>query len=150
MSFDPMAAAVDWLDAYRSGDLETILGLYSDIATIECGCGGATTINGREALRVYWERRLRDYPAADLDDLQPAREGAAVTYAAAPASALTSNLMLRGRSSSRSADHQANASASLTLAAQRAFDTRAEHRRTSRRQSFYLPFPQRPSQTGQP
>ena len=80
MSFDPMAAVVDWLDAYRSGDLESILGLYSDIATVECGCGGATTINGREALRAYWEQRLRDYPAADLDDLQPARDGVAVTY----------------------------------------------------------------------
>jgi hypothetical protein len=107
MSFDPMAAVVDWLDAYRSGDLESILGLYSDIATIDCGCGGATTINGRDALRAYWEQRLRDSPAADLDDLQPARDGVAVTYsAAAPASALTLNLMLPGRSPSRSAAHQ--------------------------------------------
>jgi ketosteroid isomerase-like protein len=80
MSFDPMAAVVDWLDAYRSGDLETVLGLYADTATIECGCGGTTTINGREALRAYWEQRLRDHPAADLDDLQPARDAIAVTY----------------------------------------------------------------------
>jgi hypothetical protein len=80
MSFDPMAAVVDWLDAYRSGDLESILGLYADAATIECGCGGATTINGREALRAYWEQRLRDSPAADLDNLEPARDGVAVTY----------------------------------------------------------------------
>ena len=79
MSFDPMATVVDWLDAYRSGDLESILGLYSDIATIEYGCG-ATTINGREALRAYWEQRLRDYPAADLDDLQSAQDAVAVTY----------------------------------------------------------------------
>jgi ketosteroid isomerase-like protein len=80
MSFDPMAAVVDWLDAYRSGDLESILGLYSDIATIDCGCGGAATINGREALRAYWEQRLKDSAAASLDDLQPARDGVAVTY----------------------------------------------------------------------
>ncbi|MGM5026283.1 nuclear transport factor 2 family protein [Tardiphaga sp. 862_B3_N4_1] len=80
MSFDPMAAVVDWLDAYRSGDLESILGLYSDIATIECGCGGAATINGREALRAYWEQRLRDAPAVELENLQPARDGIAITY----------------------------------------------------------------------
>jgi hypothetical protein len=107
MSFDPMAAVVDWLDAYRSGDLESILGLYSDIATIDCGCGGATTINGRDALRAYWEQRLRDSPAADLDDLQPARDGVAITYSAtAPTSALTLNLMLPGRSPSRNAAHR--------------------------------------------
>jgi ketosteroid isomerase-like protein len=75
-----MAAVIDWLDAYRSGDLEGILGLYADSATIECGCAGATTINGREALRAYWEQRLRDSPAEDLDDLEPARDGVAVTY----------------------------------------------------------------------
>jgi ketosteroid isomerase-like protein len=34
MSFDPMAAAIDWLDAYRSSDLETILKMYSDDAVI--------------------------------------------------------------------------------------------------------------------
>lgn len=80
MSFDPMAAVVDWLDAYRSGDLETVLGLYSDIATIECACDGATTIDGHEALRAYWEQRLRSSTAANLNDLQPARDGAVVTY----------------------------------------------------------------------
>jgi hypothetical protein len=82
MSFDPMATVVDWLDAYRSSDLESILGLYSDDATIECRCGGegGTTISGRHALRAYWEQRLRDHPASELDNLQPARDGAAITY----------------------------------------------------------------------
>jgi ketosteroid isomerase-like protein len=80
MSFDPMAAVVDWLDAYRSGDLESILDFYADDATIQCGSGGGTTITGSGALRAYWEQRLQDHPASELDDLQPAREGAAVTY----------------------------------------------------------------------
>ncbi|WP_441277776.1 nuclear transport factor 2 family protein [Tardiphaga sp. 172_B4_N1_3] len=75
-----MAAVVDWLDAYRSGDLESIVGLYADSATIECGCSGATTINGREALGAYWEQRLMDSPAAELENLQPAREGHSHTY----------------------------------------------------------------------
>jgi hypothetical protein len=80
MSFDPMAAVVDWLDAYRSSDLETILDLYAADATLQCGCGGGTTITGQIAMKAYWVQRLRDYPASELDDLQPAREGATVTY----------------------------------------------------------------------
>ncbi len=80
MSFDPMAAVVDWLDAYRSGDLETILGFYADDATIECDCSGGTTISGHEALRAFWEQRLKDHPATELDNLQPARDGVAISY----------------------------------------------------------------------
>jgi hypothetical protein len=52
MSFDPMAAAVDWLDAYRDGDIETILAMYADDAVVHCGCGGMKTISGRQGL---WE-----------------------------------------------------------------------------------------------
>ena len=80
MSFDPMAAVVDWLDAYRSSDLESIIAFYADDATIQCGCGGGTTINGLNALRAYWKQRLLDYPASELDDLQPALGGVAITY----------------------------------------------------------------------
>jgi|SRR3954469_13992243 ketosteroid isomerase-like protein len=80
MSLDPMAAVLDWLDAYRSGDLETLMGLYVDDATIECGCGSTTVLTGREALRSYWIQRLRHYQASELDDLEPLRDGAAITY----------------------------------------------------------------------
>ncbi len=40
--------------------------MYADDATIHCGCGGAKTLIGREALRVYWVDRLRRYPAFEL------------------------------------------------------------------------------------
>jgi ketosteroid isomerase-like protein len=80
MSFDPMAAVVDWLDAYRSGDLESILGLYSDMRDHRLRLRRCDDNNGRDALRAYWEQRLKDSPAADLDDLQPARDGVAITY----------------------------------------------------------------------
>ena len=40
MTFDPMAAAVDWLDAYRDGDIGAILNMYADDAVTECGCEG--------------------------------------------------------------------------------------------------------------
>lgn len=80
MSLDPMAAAIDWLEAYRAADLEAILRMYSENATVECGCSGMKTVTGSEAIRAYWVQRFRDYPAADLEDLQPSREGTRISY----------------------------------------------------------------------
>jgi ketosteroid isomerase-like protein len=47
-SFDPMAAAIDWLDAYRASDL-SIADLYSESAALEC-CNGQATVVGRAAI----------------------------------------------------------------------------------------------------
>lgn len=80
MSFDPMAVAVDWLDAYRAGDLETIMELHADDAVVHCGCSGAQTITGREALRAYWIDRLQNFPAGTLDDLNPSDNGTIISY----------------------------------------------------------------------
>ena len=81
MKFDAMAAAVDWLDAYRFGDIEAILRMYRDDAVTECGCDGVTIV-GKDGLRAYWERRLREYPASQLDDLKPSEDGATISYLA--------------------------------------------------------------------
>src|SRR3954453_6361407 len=80
MSFDAMAAAIDWLDAYRAGDLETILGMYTEDAVIVCGCGGTKTVAGRESRRAYWVDRLIKYPASRLDNLQQSGDGALISY----------------------------------------------------------------------
>jgi ketosteroid isomerase-like protein len=80
MKFDAMATAVDWLDAYRAGDIEAILKLFAEDASIECHCGGVKTMSGRKALQAYWEQRIREFPATELDDLQPALNGAAIAY----------------------------------------------------------------------
>jgi ketosteroid isomerase-like protein len=80
MSFDPMAVAIDWLDAYRAGDIEAILDLYAQDVVVRCGCCGIQTITGREALRAYWVDRLRKYPASTLDDLNPSDEGTVISY----------------------------------------------------------------------
>lgn len=80
VSFDPMAVAVDWLDAYRAGDIETILELHADDAVVHCGCSGVQTITGREALRAYWIEHLRKYPATTLDDLNPSDRGTVISY----------------------------------------------------------------------
>lgn len=81
MAFDPMAAAIDWLDAYRAGDIEAILNMYGDGAVTECRCDGVV-ITGAEGLRAYWERRLQQYPASELDDLRPSPNGAEINYVA--------------------------------------------------------------------
>lgn len=80
MSFDPMAAAVDWLDAYRAGELEALLKMYADDAVVHCGCGGMKTISGETGLRAYWIDRLRNYPASALDNLQPSADGTVISY----------------------------------------------------------------------
>ncbi|SED15030.1 YybH family protein [Bradyrhizobium erythrophlei] len=80
MSFDPMAAAVDWLDAYRAGELEEILGMYADDAVIYCDCGGHKTLTGREAIRAYWIDSLKRYPAFALDNLKPKCNEIMISY----------------------------------------------------------------------
>lgn len=83
MSFDPMAAAIDWLDAYRAGDIEAILEMYAEDAVVHCGCcgGGVKIITSREALRTYWIDRLREHPASKLDDLNPSHDdGTIISY----------------------------------------------------------------------
>ena len=77
---DHLANAIDWLDAYRLGDIEAILSMYADDAVIECGCNGAQTISGAKSLRAYWVKRLAEHPATELDDLRPSADGATVTY----------------------------------------------------------------------
>lgn len=54
MSFDPMSAAVDWLDAYRAGDMEIILAMYAEDAVVHCGCGGIKIITSNDSLRAFW------------------------------------------------------------------------------------------------
>lgn len=82
MSFDPMAAAVDWLDAYRASDIEALLAMYADDALIHCGCGGFKTSSDEDSRRAYWLDRLARYPASGLDNLQPSGETVVISYIA--------------------------------------------------------------------
>ena len=78
-SFDPMAAAIDWLDAYRAADL-SIVDLYSPTAVLECGCDAYTLISGKAALREYWRRRFSEKPAGALEHLKLSDEAIVVSY----------------------------------------------------------------------
>ena len=79
MKFDAMAAAVDWLDAYRAGDIETILKMYRDDAVTKCVCDGVTIVE-KDGLRSYWAERLRDHPADHLDDIALSDDVAVLSY----------------------------------------------------------------------
>ena len=68
-SADLMAMAIDWLDAYRAGDL-FIVDCYADDASLRCDCGGRTELLGTDAITSYWHQRLVEKPAGELLDLQ--------------------------------------------------------------------------------
>ncbi|BBO03336.1 hypothetical protein ABH991_002910 [Bradyrhizobium ottawaense] len=79
MSFDPMATAVDWLDAYRAGDIQAILEMYAEDAVVHCGCDELTN-TGREGPPSLLGCCLRKHPAAELDDLQPSHGATVISY----------------------------------------------------------------------
>ena len=76
---DPMAVAVDWLDAYRAGRINQIVSMHSPNAVIECACGGRKIIHGFEGITAYWRHRLLQTPALGLEDMR--MDGAAVAVA---------------------------------------------------------------------
>jgi hypothetical protein len=68
-SVDLMGIAIDWLDAYRAGDL-FIVDCYARNASLQCDCQGGKEMRGTEAIGVYWHQRLVEKPAGELIDLQ--------------------------------------------------------------------------------
>lgn len=79
-SFDPMAVAIDWLEAYRAEDLEGLLHLHDEGASLECGCGGEQVIVGREAIRAYWKVRFSEKPSAEFEEFAPVHRGVHFSY----------------------------------------------------------------------
>jgi hypothetical protein len=79
--FDPLAVAVDWLDACRQRDVDGLLGLYDERTTLECDCEGVV-LTGRQSLSAYWtpklESKLAD--AFTLDSMTPTADGVQVDY----------------------------------------------------------------------
>jgi len=72
-----MAAAIDWLDAYRAASL-SIVDMYAEDASLECACDGRKVLVGRRAVTEYWKQRFVEAPAHELEDLQG--DGIAVTF----------------------------------------------------------------------
>lgn len=76
-----MAAAIDWLDAYRAGSL-SIMDFYASNAVLECSCDGMKVACGHADISEYWLQRFADKPAGQLIELQPTVEGIAISYLA--------------------------------------------------------------------
>lgn len=68
-SIDLIAIAIDWLDAYRAGDL-FIVDCYADDASLQCDCGDKKELRGAHAIAAYWHQRFVETCAGDLIDLQ--------------------------------------------------------------------------------
>ena len=80
ISFDPMAVAIDWLEAYRAEDIEALLDLYDEGASLECDCGGQKIMVGREAIRAYWKIRFSDKPHFEFEEFTPVHRGVHFSY----------------------------------------------------------------------
>jgi FixJ family two-component response regulator len=54
---DRSSVVVDWLDACRSGQLNALLNLYEERATLICDCDGIN-LAGRNSIAIYWKSKL--------------------------------------------------------------------------------------------
>lgn len=68
--FDHSGVVIDWLDACRSGQLDALLNLYEERATLRCDCEGVD-LAGRNSLAIYWKSKLESKAASafTLDDM---------------------------------------------------------------------------------
>src|SRR6516225_3514649 len=60
---DRSSVVVDWLDACSSGQLNALLNLYEDRATLICDCDGIN-LTGRNSIAIYWKSKLESKTAA--------------------------------------------------------------------------------------
>jgi len=61
--FDRSGVVVDWLDACRSGQLNALLNLYDERATLICDCDGIN-LTDRNSMAIYWKSKLESKAAS--------------------------------------------------------------------------------------
>ena len=61
--FDRSGIVVDWLDACRSGQLNALLNLYEERATLICDCDGINLAD-RSSIAIYWKSKLESKAAS--------------------------------------------------------------------------------------
>jgi hypothetical protein len=79
--FDPLGIVVDWLDACRSGQLDALLDLYDQQATLVCDCEHVS-LTGRLSIAGYWKSKLESKSASafTLDDMLLTGDGVQIDY----------------------------------------------------------------------
>jgi hypothetical protein len=80
-NFDDMAVVVDWLDACRNENLESLLDCFADDAGLDCRCD-SVNVTGRAGLAAYWRPRLRSFSpgAFGLEEITPTAEDVMLEY----------------------------------------------------------------------
>ena len=77
---DPMAVAIDWLDAYRRGRIDEMVGMHSPDAVIDCACEGRSAIQGKDSIAAYWQRRIGEDPSLELLDFDSGGREVVIVY----------------------------------------------------------------------
>jgi hypothetical protein len=78
---DPMAVAVDWLDAYRDASLDQIIAMYSPRRSDRVRLWRPEDhIQGAEGISAYWPHRAFQVPALELEELQMDGGAVVVSY----------------------------------------------------------------------
>jgi hypothetical protein len=80
-TFDPLAVVADWLNACRWRELDALLNLYDERATLECDCEHVS-LTGRKWIAAYWAPKLesRAVLAFSLKDLALTADGVRLDY----------------------------------------------------------------------
>ena len=80
-TFDPLAVVSDWLDACRWGELDALLNLYDERATLECDCEHVR-LTGRKWIAAYWAPKLESKAvlAFSLNDMALTADGVRLDY----------------------------------------------------------------------
>src|SRR4249919_3836156 len=78
-TFDPLAVVADWLDACRWRELDELLNLYDERATLECDCEHVR-LTGRKWIAAYWAPKLesKSVLAFCLNDMALTADGVQV------------------------------------------------------------------------
>ncbi len=80
-NYDNVAIVVDWLDACRTGSVDTLLDLYAGNAGLESMHEGIA-VSGRAQLAAYWAAKLaRSSPGAFvLEQIMPVADGVVLDH----------------------------------------------------------------------
>jgi hypothetical protein len=78
--FDAIGVVVDWIDACKARQLDTLLDLYDEAASVQCCDGGQ--FQGRAAMTEYWRPRLARATSGtfEIDALIPLADGISLDF----------------------------------------------------------------------
>jgi limonene-1,2-epoxide hydrolase len=80
-TFDPLVVVAAWLDACRWRELDALLNLYDERATLECDCEHVR-LTGRKWIAAYWAPKLESKAvlAFSLNAMALTADGVRVEY----------------------------------------------------------------------